>query len=185
MSFNFVAGKPSHPINLSPIMSGNFIGDIDGDGTDLENVSHIGQSNAAEGRLVFFDSTTTGLAGNERNIRGDGSLTYNMSSNVFAMNSGVVFKRTQIGSNHAIQSGEHYIGCNHTASIIVTLPVASGLASGQTFTIKDESGGANTFNINVVRQGSDTIDGETSFIIESPYGAVNLYSNGSNKFFIF
>jgi len=185
MSFNFVAGKPSHPINLTPIMSGNFIGDIDGDGTDLENVSHIGQSNAAEGRLVFFDSTTTGLAGNERNIRGDGSLTYNMSSNVFTMNSGVVFKRTQISSNHAIQASEHYIGCNHTASIIVTLPVASGLASGQTFTIKDESGIAHTHNIRIIRQGADTIDGQENITIHSAYGAVNLYSNGNNKFFIF
>jgi hypothetical protein len=65
------------------------------------------------------------------------------------------------------------------------LPDASTLPSGQTFTIKDESGVANTFNINVVRQGSDLIDGETNFTIDSPYGAVNLYSNGNNKFFLF
>jgi hypothetical protein len=185
MSFNFVAGKPAHPINLSPIMSGNFVGDIDGDGTDLENVSHIGQTNAAEGRLVFFDSTTTGLAGNERNIRGDSNLSYNRASGVFNVNSGIVFQRSSVSSHHTIGVNEHYIGCNHTASITITLPDASTLPSGQTFTIKDESGVANTFNINVVRQGSDLIDGETNFTIDSPYGAVNLYSNGNNKFFLF
>ncbi len=185
MSFNFVAGKPAHPIHLSPVMSGNFIGDIDGDGTDLTNVSHIGQTNASNHNIVFFDGSTTGMAGNEMNIRGDNNFQFNRSSNVFTANSGMVHGRTSISSHYSAQRSDYYIGCNHTASITVTLPYASTLSSGQTFTIKDESGGANTYNINVVRQGSDLIDGETNFTIESPYGAVNLYSNGSNKFFLF
>ena len=185
MSFNFVAGKPAHPIHLTPIMSGNFTGDIDGDGSDLVNVSHIGQTNAAEGRLVFFDSSTTGLAGNERNIRGHSSLSFNRSTNVFTVGSGMVFSRHEVTSHYSVQVSDYYIGCNHTASITITLPFASSLTSGQTFTIKDESGQANSFVINVVRQGSDTIDGQNNFTIESPFGAVNLYSNGTNKFFLF
>jgi len=185
MSFNFVAGKPAHPIHLTPIMSGNFIGDIDGDGTDLTNVSHIGQTNAEEHRIVFFNYSTTNLAGNERNIRGHGNFLFDVGSNVFTANSGMVHGRTSISSHYSAQRSDYYIGCNHTASITVTLPYASTLSSGQTFTIKDESGGANTYNINVVRQGSDLIDGETNFTIESPYGVVNLYSNGSDKFFLF
>jgi hypothetical protein len=188
MSFNFVAGKPAHPINLSPIMSGNFIGDIDGDGKDLVNVSHIGQTNAGlddEYRIVFFNNTTTGLAGDERNIRGAGNFKFDPYSNVFTAQSGMVHGRSSVSSHYTIQKGDYYIGCNHTSSITITLPYASALSSGQTFTIKDESGTSGTNIINVVRQGTDTIDGEASFIIESPYGAVNLYSNGSNKFFIF
>ena len=185
MSFNFVKGKPSFPIDAHPIMSGNFIGDIDGDGADLTNVSHIAQTNAAEGRLVFFDSSTTGLAANERNIRGHSSLSFNRTTNVFTVGSGLVFGRTEVSSSYQIQVSDYYVGCNHTASITITLPYASQLSSGQTFTIKDESGQADSFKISVVRQGSDTIDGQNSFAIESPYGAVNLYSNGSNKFFLF
>ena len=185
MSFNFVKGKISFPIDHTAIMSGNFIGDIDGDGSDLTNVSHIGQTNASNHNIVFFDGSTTGMAGNEMNIRGDNNFQFNRSSNVFTANSGMVHGRTSISSHYSAQRSDYYIGCNHTASITVTLPYASTLSSGQTFTIKDESGGANTYNINVVRQGSDLIDGETNFTIESPYGAVNLYSNGSNKFFLF
>ena len=185
MSFNFVAGKPAHPIHLTPIMSGNFTGDIDGDGTDLINVSHIGQTHAEEGRLVFFAGSTTGLAGNERNIRGHSALSFNSTTNVFTVGSGMVFGRHEVTSHYSVQVSDYYIGCNHTASITITLPFASTLASGQTFTIKDESGQANSFVINVVRQGSDTIDGQNNFTIESPFGAVNLYSNGSNKFFLF
>ena len=185
MSFNFVAGKPAHPINLTPIMSGNFIGDIDGDGSDLVNVSHIGQTNAANHNIVFFDGSTTGHAGNEMNIRGDINFQFNRNSNVFTANSGMVHARNSIDDHYTIRTSDYYIGCNHTASVTITLPPASSLSSGQTFIIKDESGQADSFVINVVRQGSDTIDGQNNFTIESPFGAVNLYSNGSNKFFLF
>jgi hypothetical protein len=185
MSFNFVAGKVASPIEHTPILSGNFTGDIDGDGTDLENVSHIGQTNAAEGRLVFFDSSTTGLAGNERNIRGNSALTYDNGSNVFSVAGGMVHNRTSITTHYSVQVSDYYIGCNHTASITVTLPFASTLSAGQTFTFKDEAGLAENHKITIVRQGSDLIDGQENIIIESPFGALNLYSNGNNKFFIF
>jgi hypothetical protein len=185
MSFNFVAGKPAHPINLTPIMSGNFTGDIDGDGTDLENVSHIGQTNAVNHNIVFFDGTRTGLAGNEMNIRGNNNFQFNKNTVVFTANSGMVHSRTEIASHYTIQMSDYYVGCNHTASVTVTLPFASTLSSGQTFTIKDESGQASAYKIMISRQGSDTIDGQENIVIESPYGAINLYSNGNNKFFIF
>tara|TARA_R110002012_G_scaffold284212_1_gene474913 strand:+ start:1744 stop:2301 length:558 start_codon:yes stop_codon:yes gene_type:complete len=185
MSFNFVAGKPAHPINLTPIMSGNFTGDIDGDGTDLENVSHIGQTNASNHNIVFFDGTTTGLAGNEMNIRGDTRFQFDRGSNIFTANSGMVHGRSEISSHYSILSSDYYVGCNQTASITVTLPFASTLSSGQTFTIKDETGNANSYNITITTKGSDAIDGQQNITIQSAYGAVNLYSNGNNKFFIF
>jgi hypothetical protein len=185
MSFNFVAGKPAHPIHLTPIMSGNFTGDIDGDGTDLVNVSHIGQTNAEEYRIVFFNNTTTNMAGNERNIRGSSDFMFDPGSNVFTANSGMVHGRRSITSDYTIDASDYFIGCNQTGSVTITLPYASSVSSGQTFTIKDESGQANSRTINIVRQGSNTIDGQQKVTIDSPYGAINLYSNGNDKFFIF
>ena len=185
MSFNFVKGKLSFPVDSQPILSGTFVGDIDGDGTDLTNVSHIGQTNAEEYRIVFFNNTTTGLSGDERNIRGHGNFLFDPGSNVFTANSGMVHGRSSVSSHYMVQKSDYFIGCNHTASITITLPFASTLSSGQTFTIKDESGQADSYNITVVRQGTDLVDGQENFTIESPYGAVNLYSNGSNKFFLF
>jgi hypothetical protein len=79
----------------------------------------------------------------------------------------MVHRRTSISSHYTAQISDYYIGCNHTASITVTLPYASQCPSGQTFTIKDESGAANSYNIRVVRQGSDTIDGQENIVIES------------------
>jgi hypothetical protein len=185
MSFNFVAGKPAHPIHLTPIMSGNFIGDIDGDGTDLTNVSHIGQVNAVADRIVFFDNSTTGLAGNERNIRGSSNFLFDAGSNVFTVNSGMVHGRRSIAANYTVDAGDYFIGCNQTSSVTITLPYASSVSSGQTFTIKDETGQADSRTISIIRQGSNTIDGQQKITIDSPYGAINLYSNGNDKFFIF
>ena len=44
---------------------------------------------------------------------------------------------------------------------------------------------SNTNNIKITASAADKIDGESYIILESDYAAVNLYSNGSNKFFIY
>lgn len=187
MSFNFIAGKPSILARGDVILSGNFTGDFNGDGTDLENVSHCAQTNTGNDgdyRIVFFNNTTIG---NERNVRGHEKLLFSPITNVFTVNGGMVHNRRSLTSHSIIQSSDYYIGCNHTASITITLPFASTLTSGQTYTIKDESGAADNYNINIIKQGAsnDLIDGQTSVSIQSPYGSINLYSNGSNKFFIY
>jgi hypothetical protein len=71
------------------------------------------------------------------------------------------------------------------AAIDIRLPSAADYDAGQYFTIKDESGEADTKNITILTSGSQTIDGQASVVLESPYAAINLYSNGSDKFFIY
>ena len=53
---------------------------------------------------------------------------------------------------------------------------------GRKFKIKDEVGGARTNNIVITTEGAETIDGAASVTITSNYGAITLYSNGSNLF---
>ena len=77
------------------------------------------------------------------------------------------------------------MGVSGNAAIDIRLPSAGGYTAGQYFTVKDESGGADTKNITILTSGSQTIDGASSIIIESPYAAVNIYSNGTDKFFIY
>ena len=67
----------------------------------------------------------------------------------------------------------------------IQLPSAGDYQAGQYFTIKDESGASDTKNITIIASGSQTIDGENSVVLESPYAALQLYSNGTDKFFIF
>ena len=70
----------------------------------------------------------------------------------------------------------------------MTLPVANTTTSGQTFVIKDEGGAAqsNNITVHITPEGNtDTIDGGDSVILESPYAAVSIYSNGVTSYFVY
>ena len=62
---------------------------------------------------------------------------------------------------------------------------ASSIVNGQTYTIKDERGNADSYILKIQANGSQTIDGQGYVLISSPYGAVNVYTNGVDKYFIF
>ena len=51
--------------------------------------------------------------------------------------------------------------------------------------MKDEGGVAHTNNITILASGSQTIDGQNSVVLESPYGSIQLFCNGSDKYFIY
>jgi hypothetical protein len=65
----------------------------------------------------------------------------------------------------------------------VTLPAASTMTN-KTIIIKDESGSAGTYNISVEGAGSETIDGTETKVINTNFGSITIYSNGSNWFVI-
>lgn len=68
-----------------------------------------------------------------------------------------------------------------TAARAVALPAASAYPTGARLIVVDESGSCSATNtITLNRAGSDTIDGQTSSVINSSYGFVELESNGSN-----
>ena len=50
--------------------------------------------------------------------------------------------------------------------------------------IDRRSGNAATNNITISGSASDTIDGQNTVILESPFASIQLYCNGENKFFI-
>ena len=99
--------------------------------------------------------------------------------------SAVTYGRTAVTSTITASTSAKILGVSASAALDIRLPAASGFSAGQYFTIKDEAGNANTNNITVRTSGADKIDGQTSIILESPYAAVNIYSDGSSKFFIY
>jgi hypothetical protein len=98
---------------------------------------------------------------------------------------GVKPTRTRITSTHTASATNQIIGCAAAESIDIRLPDAANLAAGQVYTIKDESGDAGTYNILIKASGSQTIDGSPMIVLESPYAAVNLYTDGVSKYFIY
>lgn len=105
--------------------------------------------------------------------------------NAGAGGGGIDYGRTNVAGNYTVTTNDRILGVNAGAPLQITLPAASGFTAGQYFTIKDEAGNANTHNITVSASAGDRIDGQGTIILESSYAAVNIYSNGSNKFFIY
>ena len=133
-------------------------------------------ANGVDNRIATF-SAATALNG-EANLTFDGSLLY--------VSGGMAHKRVQKTTNYTLAASDYIVGVNTTSNVVTcSLPAASAVEDGQMFVIKDEGGNAGSNDIRVVRNGSDTIDGGTFALISSPYGAINLYSDGTNKWFIF
>lgn len=63
----------------------------------------------------------------------------------------------------------------------LTLPTAQCVA-GRAIVIKDTGGLSGTNNITIDTEGSETIDGDETAVINSDYSSINLYSDGSNWF---
>jgi hypothetical protein len=158
-----------------------------GDGSLLTNVTGAASTGSATGRgpekSVQFKSGSSGQ------ISGSSDLLFDYTIPKFTVNSGFVAKRTSTSTNLTISPAHHIIGVDTsaaTASITLTLPNASTLSDGQVFVIKDEGGMADTYNILVSCSiNGQTVDGEGTVLIESPNSAINLYSNGNNKYFIY
>ena len=100
---------------------------------------------------------------------------------------GVSYGRTAVTSTITSSVSSQILGVSASSALEIRLPAASAFSSGQYFTVKDEAGNANTNNITIRTAvgGSDEIDGQSSIVLESPYGAVNIYSDGTSKFFIY
>lgn len=97
------------------------------------------------------------------------------------LSGGLVHKRTAIATTHTASITEYILGV--TAVPTEILFDATAFTDGQVLVIKDESGAASISNTILLNaSASQTIDGAADVSIESPYGSVLLYSNGSNWF---
>lgn len=97
----------------------------------------------------------------------------------------ISYSRRAITATATASVEDTLIGVSASAAIDIRLAPAQNYVDGQYFLIKDEAGNANVYNITIKTSGSQTIDGVTSIILESPFASVNIYSNGVNKFFIY
>ena len=77
-------------------------------------------------------------------------------------------------ATYAASNDDYFIGVIFDGSTTITLPVGT---LGKIFIIKDSTGDALANPITVVALAS-TIDGQASYIIDSPWGSIGLIYNG-------
>jgi hypothetical protein len=90
-----------------------------------------------------------------------------------------IFIIKEVSANYtALQTDEVIIGDSGSDDITITLPTAVGIR-GRIITIKKEAGTDNDLTVNTT--SSQTIDGDTSVILEGEDGAIlRVVSDGSN-----
>ena len=117
---------------------------------------------------------------------GPGVTATNSGNNVtVTVPGGGGFSRTAVTATITASVSSAILGVSGTAAIDIRLPSAGDYSAGQTFIVKDESGAANTKNITIRASGSQKIDGASSIVLEAPFAAVNIYSNGTDKFYVY
>lgn len=148
-----------------------------------EKITDISSS---AGNITVKDegSTITSVA-TSLDFVGSGVSTSNVAGAVTVNVSAIAYQRTAVTTTVTSSISDKILGVSASAELDIRLPAASGFANGQYFTVKDEAGNADTNNIIIRTSGADQIDGSASIVLESPYAAVNIYSNGSDKFFIY
>lgn len=122
-------------------------------------------------------------AGGDGSINGEANLTFD--GNTLVISAGLVLKRRVVSSTTTASVSDYYLAISASSNLDIRLPDASDLTAGQTYVLKDEEGTATTYNIAVSGSGSQTIDGQNFVLLQSPFAAIHLYTNGSDKFFIY
>lgn len=92
---------------------------------------------------------------------------------------------TSINSNLTIGPSDTFvfIAVDTSASRTIDLPLASSVSQGRVYAVKDASGSANDNPITIDTQGSDLIDGASSYEFDSNYGAVWFITDGSSNWY--
>lgn len=88
-----------------------------------------------------------------------------------------------VDASYAIQLNNFIIAVTNVATArTITLPKPSVAGFGKVFVVKDASGSALTTTITISPNATETIDGDTTKVINTNFGAVGFYTDGVNWF---
>ena len=151
-----------------------------------ELITEASSSGGGSAIVVKDEGSNITTAAASFDFVGAGVAATNSGNNVtVTVGGGITYSRTAITSTTTASVNSAILGVSGTTAVDIRLPSAASYSAGQYFTVKDESGAADIKNITILASGSQTIDGQHQIVMESPFSAINIYSNGSNKFFIY
>jgi hypothetical protein len=136
---------------------------------------------AAGGALTLNVAAITGqtdftgvLENTDELIFSDGGVLKKMDMSIVKTYIGSGTSNVASGSNSAtLEVGVNYFGV-HGGAISATLPASAGLTVGESVKIKAGSDCSTTNTLTINKAGSQTIDGATAIVLESPFAAVEL-----------
>lgn len=111
-----------------------------------------------------------------------------MRGSIITIDSGRKLPKVKsISANYTIQLEDRIVGIDTSGGPITVIIPSTFVSSSndnysQVCIFKDESGDAAINNITIVTQGSETIDESATKVINTNFGSVGIYSDGSNLF---
>ena len=134
--------------------------------------------------IVKDEGSNISTAATSFDFVGSGVTATNSSNDItVTIPGGIDYSRRAISTNATASTSDRIIGVTSTGSLEIKLAPAQDLDSGQFMTIKKEVNSNNQVTIST--SGSQTIDGVSSVILESPFAALNLYSDGTGSYYIY
>ena len=161
------------------VSSSTYYGDFYyGDGRYLTNVT-ASAIMAGDGPVGSLQFRTNDPISNE--ISGTSKVLYSTANDSLTVDAGLVHNRVSVSTSYTASTSNYIIGVSAVPTSI--LFNAADFSAGQTLIVKDESGQASAANSVILNpSGSQTIDGAPAIHLESPYGSVFIYTDGSNWF---
>jgi len=156
-----------------------------GDGNNITGIDGAKVNGVGDDWTIQFKNGNTGT------LTGSSGLTFSGSALTASIGKfdTIIVNRTSTSSSISLTSIQHIIAVNTSGavgSVTLSLPNASTLPSGKHYVIKDEGGKADSKNIIVsCSVFGQTIDGASSVTANSPYAALNIYCDGTSKYFIY
>ncbi len=152
----------------------------------------VNKAAAANTASVLFQDAFSARA--QIGLLGDDNFSFKVSSNGSSYNSALVLDKATgavtLGNARTAVADANYVALatdrevaftSISAARVVTLPAAAAFPAGHALIVIDESGAVGLTNaITISRAGSDTISGQTSAKIVTPYGYCRFVCNGSN-----
>ncbi len=140
----------------------------------LSGASYANGIHSVNGDLYFTNGSGTAIQ-----LTDGGSIISTPSS-------ASVFETEAISTDVTINDGDTYVflRVDTSAAREITLPLAANVGDGRFYIVKDITGSSESYNITVTVQGSDTIDGATSFVLSSNYSSVIITSDGASAWYV-
>lgn len=130
-------------------------------------------------QLVSSGNNTGLTIGTDTNLYRSAANTLKTDDDL-VLGAGQVNARTATAISYTILTTDYIIGVTSTASVrTLTLPTVAAAGIGRTYVIKDESGLCGTNSITIDGNGSETIDGALTYVMNVNYQSVTLYCTGA------
>jgi hypothetical protein len=101
---------------------------------------------------------------------------------IHSVNAGIVTRRS-VAATYTAQANDCYIGVDVSGGVVtINLPPAASVGGGKFYHVKDEYNGvtgAGTNNITIDGNGSEEIDGSTTYVISTDLGSVSIVCDGT------